>query len=582
MRSIFSAYLFLVLFTACNTVTETTTPPAYQEMANPKPTDKTAWEKVARGVSTSFASADVRYKKEAVPENLSNDSWKAKGWKGEKIHTKILLWTTDSVNAVSFSKGDLKNKDGKRIPAENISVDFIRYVMTDSIGRNGSGCGIPSDLDSSLAEDAIDNVSSVALAANTAQPAWLSIRIPADASAGIYNGTIGVNGADKKLTLNYSVEVLDRTLPAPGDWSFHLDLWQNPFSVARMHNVQDWSDEHMNVMKPYMQILANAGQKVITTSIIHDPWNSQTFDVYKSMVKWVKKKDGTWSYDYSVFDKWVSYMMSLGIDKEINCYSMIPWNLKFYYYDEAIGKDTLIIATPGTEAYANHWKPMLADFANHLKQKGWFEKTTIAMDERPMEHMRLALAIIRGADKDFKVSMAGNYHVELERDLYDYCVASQFLLADSIMERRKKEGFKTTFYTACPEEYPNVFTFSPPAEGAFMGWYAAAKGFDGYLRWAYNSWPEKPLQDSRFGHWSAGDTYFVYPDGRSSVRFERLIEGIQAFEKIRILLEEFKLKNQPEKLQKLRDTLANFDIPGTKQKGAAAVVNAATEVLNSF
>ncbi|HCC71178.1 MAG TPA: hypothetical protein DEQ09_08520, partial [Bacteroidales bacterium] len=53
--------------------------------------------------------------------------------------------------------------------------------------------------------------------------------------------------------------------------------------------------------------------------------------------------------------------------------------------------------------------------------------------------------------------------------------------------------------------------------------------------WAYNSWPEKPVYDSRFISWPSGDTYFVYPGARSSIRFEKLIEGIQDYEKIRIL-----------------------------------------------
>jgi hypothetical protein len=300
------------------------------------------------------------------------------------------------------------------------------------------------------------------------------------------------------------------------------------------------------------------------------------------MVKWVKKADGSWSFDYTIFDKWVSYMMALGIDKEINCYSMIPWNLKFYYYDEASGRDTLIIAKPGTTEYEQHWTEMLRNFAGHLKEKGWFAKTTIAMDERPMEHMQFALAIIRKADKDFRVSMAGDYHKEIEAGLFDYCVASKFILPQEVLERRKKDGFVTTFYTACPEAFPNTFSFSPPAEAAFMGWYAAARGFDGYLRWAYNSWPEKPLQDSRFRKWSAGDTYFIYPGNRSSVRFERLIEGIQAYEKVRILSAEFEKANQQDKIKRLQAALANFQITDPKKVGAAAVVNSATSVVNNF
>jgi hypothetical protein len=33
----------------------------------------------------------------------------------------------------------------------------------------------------------------------------------------------------------------------------------------------------------------------------------------------------------------------------------------------------------------------------------------------------------------------------------------------------------------------------------------------------------------------SGDTYFVYPYNRSSIRFERLIDGIEVSEKIRAL-----------------------------------------------
>ncbi len=79
-----------------------------------------------------------------------------------------------------------------------------------------------------------------------------------------------------------------------------------------------------------------------------------------------------------------------------------------------------------------------------------------------------------------------------------------------------------------------------------MAWFAAACGYDGMLRWSYNSWPADPVRDSRFTAWPAGDTYLVYPDARSSIRFERLREGIQDYEKIRILRGELASDNTPE------------------------------------
>ena len=47
---------------------------------------------------------------------------------------------------------------------------------------------------------------------------------------------------------------------------------------------------------------------------------------------------------------------------------------------------------------------------------------------------------------------------------------------------------QTTCYVCCTESFPNTFTFSDPAEGAFIPIHAMVQGYDGLLRWAYNSW----------------------------------------------------------------------------------------------
>jgi hypothetical protein len=108
-------------------------------------------------------------------------------------------------------------------------------------------------------------------------------------------------------------------------------------------------------MKPLMQQLANAGQKVITASVMHHPWAGQTEDPFDSMVFRMKKIDGSWVYDYTVFDRWVEFMMSLGIDRQINCYTLVPWALKFDYYDQATNRIRFVEAKPGEAAYEDYW-----------------------------------------------------------------------------------------------------------------------------------------------------------------------------------------------------------------------------------
>lgn len=542
MKKLIILGAFLFSINSLNAQTSTN----YEEASNPISTNPSLWVKVS-APQVSWGSTDIRYKKEepAPIARLKKDI-NLTAWKGERVSAQLVVWTPEALDNLSFIVSDLTS--GKEtISKDNVRTGFVRYVMTDELNKDGKGgCGYrkSSDYDSTLVADPIDHIAStLTVPANATQGGWISVRVPQQVKAGKYTGTVTVKDGDKVLSeLKLAVNVKNRTLPASTEWAFHLDLWQNPYAEARYYNVEPFSKEHFDRMRPDMQNYVDAGGKVITASIMHKPWNGQTYDPFESMVTWLKKADGTWYFDYTVFDKWVEYMMSLGVKKQINCYSMVPWRLSFQYFDQASNSFKYLDAKPGEAAYDEFWGNMLTSFAKHLKEKGWFDITHISMDERPMKDMLATLKVIRKADKDFKVSLAGTYHDELVKELHDYCIAIGEKFPAEVIKSRKEAGQVTTYYTCCTEPRPNTFTFSAPAEAEWLGWFAAKENLDGYLRWALNSWVKNPLQDSRFTAWAAGDTYMIYPEGRSSIRFERLIEGIQSYEKIRILKEEFEKK----------------------------------------
>jgi len=308
----------------------------------------------------------------------------------------------------------------------------------------------------------------------------------------------------KRDTITFNVEVISRVLPPASEWKFHLDLWQNPYAVARVHGVEPWSDGHWKALRHIMKMLAGAGQKVVTTTLNKYPWGRQTFDPFESMITWQKNSDGTWSYDYAVFDNWVNFMMNeIGINSQINCYSMVPWGNELYYFDEKTGNEIKVKAVPGTREHADIWVPFLKDFIKHLDEKGWRDITRIAMDERRPSEMQAMLKLLEETAPGMGVALADNHKsYKLYPDqLTDLCVAHGALIEPDDMQYRKEKGYVSTWYVCCADEFPNVFTFSSPAEGSFIGWYTMAAGFDGFLRWAYNSWVSDPLRDSRFRTW---------------------------------------------------------------------------------
>lgn len=507
-------------------------------------------------------------------------------WRGEKVFAQAVISSDTELEDVTLSVSDLSNgKSG--IKSGNISVQFVSFVVSDLLDTTKYGqCGQRQDKSEwgeVLVADVLDLKESMNIPAGRKQPVWMTVNVPSNAKPGKYRGKLTVSSSNaKSRSLPVELIVSDHILPPDSDWAFHLDLWQNPYSVARYENVPLWSEAHFEAMRPVMRMLAEAGQKSVTATIMSRPWNGQTEDAFGSMVTKIRRIDGTWLYDYTIFDRWVEFMFSLGIDRQINCYSMIPWALQFDYIDQATSSPATFQAAPGSEEYNEYWGAFIADFARHLKAKGWFEKTMIAMDERPLESMQAVLGLIRKVEPAFKISLAGNYHEPVIYDIVDFSetFSGKQEFPESAKAKRKELGLTTTFYTCCAEAHPNMFVISNPDEAAWLGWFAQAEGYDGYLRWAYNSWTLDPLTDARFRTWPAGDCFVVYPGGRGSVRFSKLVEGIQDFEKVRILRAQWQKEGNEAKLAQLTEVLKPFTSDKILEEGPAKALITAKSFLD--
>jgi len=499
-----------------------------------------AWTGQKKGLHVSFASTDESYFRTEVPllENETS-SFEGNAWKGERLNAEILVWSPDTLNQVRFTISDLQNNNGKRIDKKNVRINMIRYVVSNyPYGTKEASCGASSYKDLYLMPDRFEEFDRFDVPGKTVRPLWLSLDVPAETEAGIYNGTIEVRAANHSATLNFKVNVQKQLLPKPHEWQHRLDLWQNPWVVAWKNNLKPWSEEHKLLLKKHLKLYADAGGKYITTYGVHSPWSDDSYMIEGTMIEWIKGKDGTWKFDYGIFDQYVQLAMSVGIDKAITFYTPFPRPLRFRYKDEKTGNYLYESWPADSKEYKSFWNIFLTDFKKHLEQKGWFEKTYIGVNENVMEETMTVIKVVKENSEKWKITYAGDWHKELENLLDDYCYVYGKESDVDVVKQRSARGFTTTFYVCCTPPYPNNFVFSPPIEGRWMGWYSIAHGYDGFLRWAYDAWPADPLRDARHDYWPAGDCYLVYPGGNSCVRFEKLREGFVDYEKIRILREE--------------------------------------------
>ena len=375
-------------------------------------------------------------------------------------------------------------------------------------------------------------------------PRVVEVTVPPEAKPGVY--TCGM----------MRIRVVDRVLPPPKEWKYYLDLWQHPWATARLAEAEPFSKKHYDAMRPVYELLASAGQKTITVSLLEQPWDHQCFDAYHSMVD---------DADFHTFDEYVQFCLDCGLGPNICCYSLCPWTL---------GRDI------DAAELEKRWGAFLDRFAAHLKEKGWYEQTLMAMDERQPEDVKKVAEFVRRHAPGMRISMAGNRKPSdfAGIDIDVYAQVLNYVTDDFLAEvpARRAKGFVTTHYVCCWPPCPNTFMSSGPGEAFWLGAYPAMAGLDGFLRWAWNSWPQEPREEASFGDWRAGDTFLCYPDGEPSWRFLELRNGIVAAEKVRILKERGLFATELAKvaaLYKVREAVDNKSNFTKIRQETLAVVN---------
>ena len=222
------------------------------EPDNPAPLshpDIDRWSYFPEGLHGAVGSIDKRYDRDRVPMFNGSKSWSGVCWRGETIALQVVLWTNTAARQVRIEPSPLINDKKETIAAKNIRARSVRYVLSDD---HFYGCSANTqEKPPILVADILENVTYFDMVANSTRPVWVTIQIPAATYPGTYRGAITVRAADAlDIVFKISIDVLSLQLPPSSEWAFTLDLWQNPWAVARYHDVKQWSEEHILLLKP--------------------------------------------------------------------------------------------------------------------------------------------------------------------------------------------------------------------------------------------------------------------------------------------------------------------------------------------
>ena len=539
-------------------------------------------------IVASFISEYDRLERQSPVIVEGKGVWRSFAWRGEQIQKQILIKSGRPIRRLSYSASDLLS-DGDRITGGNVTFFSPSFVRGDVASKDCEGYddGRPTTL---LTDALTQRLNIWQTDGQYYGLLWVRVDVPRDVAPGNYHGTVSLMQKGRSpVELDIAIEINALQMPESEDEKFHLDLWQFPEAVLQRHNdqrgnrpIELWSKEHYELLAPIYKYLARLGQRAVTTYIKDGALGAP------SMIRWIAHDGGSrWTFDYSVFDRHVETLNEWGIDRQISAFSPIGWNkTEISFLDADTDQRKKFSFDVGSPRFNALWDLFLTDFKSHLIEKGWFEKTVLYMDEIPADEMRSIIGLIHYNSPDWKIGLAYSHAqpADIIGSLYD--VAGIFATEERV---ETYAGQTTSFYTSCSQIRPNVYLAkdADPADLTAFAWYALKRGYNGYLRWAFDNWKSHDPYDLIEGRFTAGDFSLVYRSGNTkpvdivpSVRSELLRDGIEDYEKALILQDKLKACKHPAQSAALRSAINDFTSRGLKAGKSRQLVQNAKAKLH--
>jgi len=419
---------------------------------------------------------------------------------------------------------------------------FVGYVPVDRPTQKPSKDQLrkpPADFPDPLLE-----VKTLDVKAEQAQPIWITVQIPQDATPGTYQGQLAITGTVGGKVMSAKHPLAIRVYKAVVKRS---RLWvTNWFAMQWRHlsiKPKPESEEYYALLRRYARNMADHRQTVALIS----PLSLATFSA---------GKNGRLQIDFARFDRWVTIFKEAGVIGRIEGGHIggrkKGWLSQFVVRITRVkdGKVQSASVDPGSPEADAFYAQFFPALIKHLRAKGWLGCYMQHLADEPItkniDTYRAMAELARKYGPELRIVEA--CHTKDLTGAMDVWVPQLNYLHKDIKhyQARQRAGDEVWFYTCVfPQgEYANRFIEQPLIKTRLLHWINYRYGVTGYLHWGYNHW----TADSPFTHTTrphggpeylpAGDPWIVYPgkDGPlDSIRHEAMRDGIADHELLSLL-----------------------------------------------
>jgi hypothetical protein len=422
-------------------------------------------------------------------------------------------------SAQLVARGELKGVAVEFSGLEGLSLkyDLVGYVPV----KGNLAMGAPIDVRRAPADfpDPFLEEKTIDVEAGRARPIWLTVYTPRDAAPGLRKGTVRVKA--EGFSRDFPIEVQIWPLTIPDERHLKFTNWFNPQLLAKEYRVEPYGEEFYRILKPYLSEIAAHRQNIV--------W------VYPGTIRTTREEDGSLSFEFSVFDRYVEELSAHGL---VDVLEIAPiGSATKGQFKEAMDFHAVPVSdrktgkTKGDRSRETlaRWLRALRD---HLKERGWLGKAMLHVADEPFPHMKPAYMELcefvekhapglRKIDAVIAPDLGGRLEVVVPQ-------LALYFHWEKAFDRIRREGGELWYYTCVVPQglFPNRFINQTLVQTRILHWINRRYHFPGYLHWGLNHWKEEPGLP-------AGDTHIIYPgrEGpRGSIRWEAVRDGIEDYE----------------------------------------------------
>ena len=269
------------------------------------------------------------------------------------------------------------NPSNPRVNASTGVLALHRYQILDALPKQRDGRVEAKDLAKAYAGfQFFDHISAAwpeKVPADSCQPLWVYLSIPADAPAGIYTGTVTVQADGiEPLTVPVRAEVIGWRVPDPLEFQTFAQSEQSPYGVAKHYKAELWSDRHFQLMESSFRQLARLGNDWALVPVLT---RSELGNRDDMMIRWIRRKDGTRAFDYSILDRYLALAQKHLGKPRVICFVVMHGcacnSNAVRIADEATGQVETVEVGPAQGATRGPlWRAFATSLYEHMKTLG--------------------------------------------------------------------------------------------------------------------------------------------------------------------------------------------------------------------